>query len=76
MYGRSAFTAAFNAPRAAILGVGAFRAAPALEDGKLVERRLITTTLTCDHRILYGADASQVLAAVRPRLEQPSRLTC
>ena len=31
-------------------------------------------TLSCDHRILYGADAAAFLARIREYLEQPLRL--
>ena len=34
----------------------------------------MTLTLSCDHRILYGADAAQFLAAIRDLLEQPLTL--
>jgi len=40
-------------------------------DGEIVERTLMTLTLSCDHRILYGADAARLLADVRTLLEQP-----
>jgi pyruvate dehydrogenase E2 component (dihydrolipoamide acetyltransferase) len=31
----------------------------------------MSVTLTCDHRILYGAPAAEFLARVRQLLEQP-----
>jgi pyruvate dehydrogenase E2 component (dihydrolipoamide acetyltransferase) len=34
----------------------------------------MTLTLSCDHRILYGAEAAEFLSAVRAGLEQPSGL--
>ncbi len=71
MYGMTAITPVINPPQAAILGVGAPRPVPALEDGRLVERRLMTLTLSCDHRILYGADAAQFLSQIRDALEGP-----
>ncbi|MGO9823024.1 MAG: dihydrolipoamide acetyltransferase family protein [Solirubrobacteraceae bacterium] len=74
MYGMTAITPVINPPQAAILGVGAARAVPALEDGGLVERHLMTLTLSCDHRILYGADAAIFLSEIRDALEQPLRL--
>ena len=74
MYGMTAITPVINPPQAAILGVGAARAVPALEDGRLVERQLMTLTLSCDHRILYGADAAQFLSDIRDALEAPLRL--
>ena len=37
-------------------------------------RPIMELTLTCDHRILYGADAAQFLARIREQLEKPLRL--
>jgi pyruvate dehydrogenase E2 component (dihydrolipoamide acetyltransferase) len=74
MYGMTAITPVINPPQAAILGVGAARAVPALRDGELVERRLMTLTLSCDHRILYGADAAEFLSDIRRGLESPLTL--
>ena len=74
MYGMTAITPVINPPQAAILGVGALRAVPALAGGELVEHQLMTLTLSCDHRILYGADAAQFLADIRSALETPLRL--
>ena len=75
MYGMTAITPVINPPQAAILGVGASRPTAAVVGGALVERQLMTLTLTCDHRILYGADAAQFLGAIRTLLEQPLGLT-
>jgi pyruvate dehydrogenase E2 component (dihydrolipoamide acetyltransferase) len=74
MYGMTAITPVINPPQAAILGVGAARATPVLRDGALVERRLMTLTLSCDHRILYGADAAEFLSDIRRGLESPLTL--
>ena len=65
MFGMTAITPVINPPQAAILGVGAARELPALVDGELVQRHLLTLTLSCDHRILYGADAARFLTAIR-----------
>jgi pyruvate dehydrogenase E2 component (dihydrolipoamide acetyltransferase) len=74
MYGMTAITPVINPPQAAILGVGAGRAIPGLRDGELIERRLMTLTLSCDHRILYGADAAEFLSDIRGGLESPLTL--
>jgi pyruvate dehydrogenase E2 component (dihydrolipoamide acetyltransferase) len=74
MYGMTAITPVINPPQAAILGVGAARRLPELVDGQLVQRHLLTLTLSCDHRILYGADAARFLTAIRENLESPLRL--
>ena len=75
MYGMTVITPVINPPQAAILGVGAIRDVLARgPDGEIVDRRLLSLTLSCDHRILYGADAAQFLAAIRAVLEAPAAL--
>ena len=71
MFGMTAITPVINPPQAAILGVGALRETLARVDGEIVDRTLMTLTLSCDHRILYGADAAWLLADVRALLETP-----
>jgi pyruvate dehydrogenase E2 component (dihydrolipoamide acetyltransferase) len=70
----TAITPVINPPQSAILGVGAMREVLARVDGDIVDRRLMTLTLSCDHRILYGADAAAFLSAIRELLEKPARL--
>jgi pyruvate dehydrogenase E2 component (dihydrolipoamide acetyltransferase) len=74
MFGMTAITPVIDPPQAAILGVGAARELPALADGRLVNRHLLTLTLSCDHRILYGADAARFLSQIRAGLERPLAL--
>jgi pyruvate dehydrogenase E2 component (dihydrolipoamide acetyltransferase) len=74
MFGMTAITPVINPPQAAILGVGALRETLARAEGEIVDRTLLTLTLSCDHRILYGAEASQFLARIRELLEVPLRL--
>ena len=66
MFGISRFTAIINAPQVAILAVGA---AEPRDGGVRME-----LTLTCDHRIVYGAHAAAFLASLRTLLENPSTL--
>jgi pyruvate dehydrogenase E2 component (dihydrolipoamide acetyltransferase) len=75
MYGMTAITPVINPPQAAILGVGAIREVLVRADGgEIVDGRLLTLTLSCDHRILYGADAAQFLGDIRALLESPAAL--
>lgn len=74
MYGMTAITPVVNPPQAAILGVGAMRQTLARDGDEIVDRSLLTLTLSCDHRILYGADAALSLARIKDLLEQPLRL--
>ncbi len=74
MYGVREFVAIINPPQAGLLSVGAVEQRPVVRAGEIVARHMMSVTLACDHRILYGADAAQFLAAVRARLEAPLSL--
>jgi pyruvate dehydrogenase E2 component (dihydrolipoamide acetyltransferase) len=74
MFGIDSFTAVINPPQAAILAVGALSQRAVVRDGELVARNTMSITLSCDHRILYGADAAEFLGAIRASLEQPLSL--
>ena len=73
MYGVTNFTAVINPPQAAILAVGA-TPTPVVRDRDVVVRHIMGVTLSCDHRILYGADAAEFLGRIRELLEEPLRL--
>ena len=72
MFGVRSFTAIVDPPQTAILAVGAVRRAPA-EDatGGVVFRDVMTLTLSCDHRVVYGADGARFLSRLRELLERP-----
>jgi pyruvate dehydrogenase E2 component (dihydrolipoamide acetyltransferase) len=75
MFGVTSFTAVINPGQAAILAVGAAVQRPSFDAaGALVKRSLMDLSLSCDHRILYCADAAQFLARVRELLERPFAL--
>jgi pyruvate dehydrogenase E2 component (dihydrolipoamide acetyltransferase) len=71
MYGISNFEAIVNSPQAGILAVGAIADKPVVRDGEIVPGKTMEITLSCDHRILYGADGAEFLAEVRRLLEEP-----
>ena len=76
MFGVRSFQAIIDTPQAAILAVGGIRRAPVEgEEGAVVFRDLMTVTLSCDHRVVYGADGAQFLARLRDLLERPLALT-
>jgi pyruvate dehydrogenase E2 component (dihydrolipoamide acetyltransferase) len=75
MYGVSSFTAIFNPPQAAILAVGAAQPTPIDVGGEVRFVPVAELTLSCDHRVLYGASAAQFLADVRSALETPMRMS-
>ena len=72
MFGVRSFTAIVDPPQTAILAVGAVRRAP-VEDatGGVVFRDVMTLTLSCDHRVVYGADGARFLSRLRELLERP-----
>jgi pyruvate dehydrogenase E2 component (dihydrolipoamide acetyltransferase) len=74
MFGIDEFDAVINMGQAAILAVGAIREVPAVRDGEIVPARLMKATLSCDHRILYGAEGAELLARVKDLLEEPVSL--
>ena len=74
MFGIQSFVAVINPPQAAILAVGAMAPTPVVRDGEVVVRHVMRLTLSCDHRILYGADAAEFLGRIRERLENPLQL--
>jgi pyruvate dehydrogenase E2 component (dihydrolipoamide acetyltransferase) len=74
MFGIDEFDAVVNMGQAAILAVGAIRELPAVRDGEVVPARLMKATLSCDHRVLYGAEGAEFLARIKQLLEQPVSL--
>jgi pyruvate dehydrogenase E2 component (dihydrolipoamide acetyltransferase) len=75
MYGMTAISPVINPPQAAILGVGKIRDTLARSGEEIIDQSLLTLTLSCDHRILYGADAAKFLAEIKTLLEAPLRLS-
>jgi pyruvate dehydrogenase E2 component (dihydrolipoamide acetyltransferase) len=71
MYGVEHFIAVLNPPQAAILAVGAIEERPVARNGQIVARPMMTMTLTCDHRTIDGAVASDFLRTVKDFLEEP-----
>jgi len=74
MMGVERFTAIINPPGAAILAVGAVREAPVVRDGALAVGRVLSLTLSCDHRVIDGAQGAAFLADLVELLEAPMRL--
>jgi pyruvate dehydrogenase E2 component (dihydrolipoamide acetyltransferase) len=71
MYGVSSFEAIVNSPQAGILAVGEIADRPVVKDGEVVPGKVMAMTLSCDHRILYGADGAEFLAEVKRLLQEP-----
>ena len=75
MFGVRTFTAIVDAPQAAILAVGGVRREPREDAATGVAfRDVMTLTLSCDHRVVYGADGARFLSRLCELLEQPLAL--
>jgi len=74
MYGVGEFAAIINPPHAAILAVGGVRDEPVVEDGAVVPGKVMTVTLSVDHRPVDGVIAARWLAALSELLENPLRV--
>ncbi len=70
----SEFAAVVNPPQAAILAVGTVRAVPVVRDGQVVPGRVMTVTLSCDHRVVDGMLAGRFLRELKALLENPLAL--
>ena len=72
MFRVASFTAIIDPPQVAILAVGGARRTP-FEEGpdRVGFRDLMTVNLSCDHRVVYGADGAQFLSRLRELLERP-----
>jgi pyruvate dehydrogenase E2 component (dihydrolipoamide acetyltransferase) len=75
MYGIKSFGAIVNSPQAGILAVGEIADRPVVKDGEVVPGKLMEVTLSCDHRILYGADGAEFLAEIKRILQEPIALS-
>ncbi len=74
MFGVAHFTAIINPPNTAILAVGAALDVPVVRDGKVVPGKVMSMTMSSDHRVIDGAMAAQYLATVKNLLENPATL--
>ena len=71
MMGIEEFSAIINPPEAGILAVGAVREVPVVEGGQVKIGRRMKLTLSVDHRVADGAQASRFLGTLRRALENP-----
>jgi pyruvate dehydrogenase E2 component (dihydrolipoamide acetyltransferase) len=71
MFGVRSFTAIVDPPQTAILAVGGVRREPVEAGSGVVFREVLTLTLSCDHRVVYGADGARFLSRVCELLARP-----
>lgn len=74
MFGIHEFTALINPPEAGILAVGGIAETPVVENGTVVVRPRMRVTMSCDHRVIDGAQGSRFLQTLRAMLEEPAAI--
>ena len=62
------------APQAASLAIGAVQSVPIVEGKELKIDRRMKVTLSCDHRVLDGAQGAKFLQTFKHILENPLEL--
>ncbi|MEM2896531.1 MAG: dihydrolipoamide acetyltransferase family protein [Candidatus Bathyarchaeia archaeon] len=71
MYGVEFFTPIINPPETAILGVGAIKQKPVIENGEISFKEFMYLCLSFDHRVIDGAGAAKFLQTLKRLLENP-----
>jgi len=73
MFGVTNFSAVINPPQSCILAVGGTedRIIPANNEAGFAAAKVMSVTLSCDHRVVDGAVGAQWLKVFRSFLENP-----
>lgn len=74
MFGIRHFEAIINPPEAAILAIGTTREEPVVRDGQITVGKIMSLTLSCDHRVIDGALGAKYLSELVDILEKPESL--
>ncbi|MBM3199062.1 MAG: 2-oxo acid dehydrogenase subunit E2, partial [Chlamydiae bacterium] len=74
MLGISQFFGIINPPQAAILCVAGIEEVPVVSQGVVVPGKVMTLSLSADHRVIDGADGAKFLRTVQHLLENPALL--
>jgi len=74
MFGIEQFTAIVNPPEAAIMAVGTMRETVVVQDGAMWPGKVMTLTLSADHRVVDGLPAAKFMARLKELLESPAQL--
>jgi len=68
------FLAIINPPESAILAVGRIVKRPTARGDEIVLSEMVNLSLSCDHRVFYGAYGAEFMTKVHDLLEQPYSL--
>jgi len=73
-YGGMYSTPIINYPEVGILGVGRTKEQVLTKDGTFYAGKILPLSLSCDHRVVDGAEAARFLSSVIELLENPEEL--
>ena len=65
MFDVTSFVAIIHPPQSAVLAIGTVQSKPAVVDGEIAIRDIMTVTLSGDHRIVDGAEGAQFIIEVK-----------
>ena len=71
MYGIKEFSAVINPPQAGILAVGIGEERPVVSNGILSIAKIMSCTLSCDHRVIDGAIGAKLLRMFKGFVQDP-----
>ncbi|MDX6805372.1 pyruvate dehydrogenase complex dihydrolipoamide acetyltransferase [Terrihabitans rhizophilus] len=71
MYGVKNFTAVVNPPHSTILAVAAGEKRAVVRGDQIVIATQMTVTISCDHRVLDGAQSAQMMQTFKGLVEKP-----
>jgi pyruvate dehydrogenase E2 component (dihydrolipoamide acetyltransferase) len=74
MLGVREFTAIINPPESGILAVGGIVETPVVVDGQVTVRPRMRITMSCDHRVIDGAQGARFLQTLQAMLEEPTTI--
>ena len=74
MFDVTSFVAIIQPPQSAVLAVGTVQDRPVVQGGDIVVRKMMSATLSVDHRVSDGVEGAQFIADVKQQLESPLRL--
>ncbi len=74
MFGLPRFDAIINPPQVAILAVGAAQERVIVHEGAPAVAKVMTLTLSADHRVIDGAAGAKFLGTLRELIEDPTQL--
>jgi len=74
MFGIKSFIAVVNPGESTIMGLGMIDDRVVCRQGGIQVRKIMTLTLSADHRLVDGAVGAQFLEAIRDLLEAPTKL--